>query len=269
MKLPSCTEEDRLRFSLLALFFAVALANATVCWGHPDLIAQIEALTARLAAQPDNVELLLKRGDLHRRHQDYAAAARDFDQAARIHPTHLMLDFYRGRLQQETGNSGAADRLFAGYLERRPGHAKAWKLRGEVNLSRGVPEQAAGYFKKAIELATSPSPDLYRLRVMALIAAGEPHWSKAMESVEKGLNRFGLEMTLLGLGTDISLASGQTNRANELIGRLPGKLMKLPQWTARNQLLTCFLKQSSFYCLQQARTFLGKRAQSFLRDYSS
>lgn len=258
-----------MRFSLLALFVAVALTNATVCWGHPDLIAQIEGLTARLEEQPNNIVLLLKRGDLHRRHQDYTAAAHDFERAARIDPAHLMLDFYRGRLQQETGNHAAADRLLARYLERRPGHAKAWKLRGEANLSLGVPEQAADYFKKAIELSTSPSPDLYRLRVMALIAGGEPHWSTAMESVGEGLSRFGLEMTLLGLGTDISLASGQTKRANELIGRLPKKLLNLPQWTARNQLLTCFLKQSNFYCLQQARAVLGGRAQAFLRDYSS
>ena len=258
-----------MRRRLLALIAVGALANASVCWGHPDLMAQVEVLTLRLKEQPDNVELLLKRGDLHRRHQDYTAAALDFDRVADIDPAHLMLDFYRGRLQQETGNPAAAEKLLARYLQRRPGHAKAWKLRGEANLSLRVPAGAAGYFNKAIELSTSPSPELYRLQVMALVAAGEPYWSTAMESVAEGLSRFRLEMTLLGLGTDISLASDEAKRASELIGRLPKRLLILPQWKARNQLLTCFLKQSGSHCLQRARAILAEHAKAFLLEYSS
>jgi len=243
------------------------LLGAPVCWGHPDLLVQIDALTAQLGETPDNVALLLKRGDLYRRHQDYEAAATDFDQVAALDPGDPSLDFYRARLEQDTGNPQAADQLFSRYLQLRPGHAKAWKLRGEAGLALGDPLRAAGYFEKAIILTPNPSPELFRLQAMALMAAGEPQWPAAMDSVDLGLERVTVEVTLLGLGTDLSLAQGQTDRADELMRELPGKLLELPQWAERVERLNCFYEEDAPVCLAVAKTLVREYAASFMDQY--
>ena len=246
---------------------AAMLLGAVAAWAHPDLVVQIDDLTVRLAASPDDTELLLKRGDLYRRHQDYTAAARDFDRAAEVSPGEPLLDFYRGRLQQETGHPEQADPLLARYLENHPEQASAWKLRGEVALSLNDPARSAAYFSEAISLSSAPSPDLYRLLVMAQVAAGGQYWPAAMQNVDQGLNRYGLEVTLLGLGTDIALASGQPERAAGWINALPPKLLTLPQWEARADLLDCFQLSPEPTCQAQAVSKLRQQTENFMRHF--
>lgn len=260
----------RCLFSVLvgsALVGASLLIGASAVWAHPDVVIQINALTEQLEQAPDNSELLLKRGDLYRRHQDYTAAASDFDRVAEIAPDDVLLNFYQGRLKQETGHPEQADVLLDRYLERSPDHAKAWKLHGEVKLSLDDSDQAAIYFNQAISLSSSPSPELYRLWVMALVSAGDNNWQDAMKGVDEGLELYGLEISLLGLGTDIALASGQSKRAKELINRLPPKLLALPQWKERLEMLNCLLDSPEPACQAIARKRLLQQSDIFMLNY--
>ena len=97
MTLPWCSEH------LLLTRFAGLLIGLTLLvppvWGHPELQAQIELLDIEVQQQPGNAELLIKRGDLYRREQDYAAAQTNFDAARELQPDNSRLDFFQGRLQ--------------------------------------------------------------------------------------------------------------------------------------------------------------------------
>jgi len=135
----------RHRLSVLAaLIWLSTLPVSGFC--HPDLVLQIEVLDAKIQAGEVNAELLIKRGDLYRRHQDYSAAAQDFEAARELSPDNTLIDFYQGRLQLENGHPAAAEHHLAFYLSSNNLHARAWMLRGEANIQLGKPEIAARYF---------------------------------------------------------------------------------------------------------------------------
>lgn len=250
-----------------ALFGALLVFISQIVWAHPDIVIQIEGLTEQLDKAPDNVELLLKRGDLYRRHQDYDAAKADFDRVLVISPGEPLLDFYRGRLQQETGYPERADILLQRYLEQFPDHAKAWKLHAEVKLSLSDPVLAGDFFQQAIELSDSPSPELYRLLIMSQIAAGESREAEAMSSADDALNAYGFDVSILGLGVDMALASGQVGRAKDLISQLPAGLMKLDQWNQRNVTLVCLEEGTFAACRTLAQERLREQSETFMESF--
>src|SRR5437899_764248 len=65
---------------------------------HGDLHLQIEEVTKRIMQEPRNGELYLKRGELHRAHQDWDAAQADYDQASSLNPNLTVVDLGRGKM---------------------------------------------------------------------------------------------------------------------------------------------------------------------------
>jgi tetratricopeptide (TPR) repeat protein len=251
-------EAKRLLCTRLASLLFVLLTLANPAWSHPDLEAQIEDLTAKLQQQPADPGLLAQRGDLYRRHADYIAATQDFATARAIRPEFPELDFYQGRLRLETGDAAAAEGLFTHYLASHPEHAGAWALRGQARLGLEQAEAAAEDYAQAIRRSTNPSPSLYRLQILALVAAGEEHWRAARQVVDAGLERFPREVSLLGLGTDIALAENFPVIATSYIETLPAALIELDRWQSRLELRRCLSEKlpgaeiSKPACLQEA-----------------
>jgi predicted Zn-dependent protease len=245
----------------------VLLALAPAARAHPDLLMQIEALDVEIEAQPGNADLLIRRGDLYRRHLDYPASARDFATARQADPSNTSLDFYEGRLLLDRGDAEDSEALLSRYLERHPKHALAWVLRGKANIRMQAPEAAAGYFAKAIEVSDRPSPELYRLNVLALVAAGDSKLTKARSVVDSGLQRFALEVTLLGLGTDIALAQNQPEAAQRYMNVLPQALRNLPQWQERLKLADCLATAETAdraACLGTAQDKMARQVEAIM-----
>jgi tetratricopeptide (TPR) repeat protein len=212
-------------------------------WGHTDLQVQIESLDARLLVTPNDADLLIKRGDLHRRHQDYSAAARDFSAARDLQPDYPLLDFYQGRLLLESGQVSEADRMLSQYLTSHPEHAAAWSLRAAARLDLGQPVKAAQDYGKAILHSGNPAPTLYYSQARALVEGGKELLGQARLVTDAGLAQFPGEVSLLGLGTDIALAEGLPGAAQQYLDRLPAKLLDLPQWRNRLLIKQCFADQ--------------------------
>lgn len=234
--------------------------------GHPDLVAQIELLDAKIQDDQVNAELLIKRGDLYRRHEDFSAAARDFEAARQLSPDNSLIDFYQGRMQLESGHPEAAEHHLDSYLSSNPVHSKAWMLRGEANIQLARASAAAECFDQAIQTAKSPSPGLYRLLILSQLAIGESAWDAAVDAVDSGLARFGAEVTLLGLGTDIALARNRPAAARRYLAQLPQALQSRPQWDARKRNADCMTSsdsQQQAQCFQSAREDLASQVQSF------
>jgi len=206
---------------------------------HPDLLLQIEGLTEQLERQPDNVELLLKRGDLQRRHESRVLARADFNRVREIQPDNTSIDWFEGRLEIEAGRPDEGVQFLNRFLLNNPGHAIALQNRAQGYLLLQRPLLAAQDFNAVIRASDRPAPSLFSANALALVEAGADHFSSAMRVVRKGLEQFPSEIRLTAIGVDISLAQSNTDMASKLIGQLPAPIQQLPQWQTRNALLDC------------------------------
>jgi tetratricopeptide (TPR) repeat protein len=228
----------RLPVQLAGLFLLLVLVSPAV-YSHADLLLQIEQLTEQLEQQPDNADLLLKRGNLQRRHGDWVSARADFRRVREIQPDNKTIDWFEGRLDVESGRAAEGVQYLDRFLLANPDHAIALQNRAQGQLLLGQPLLAAQDFATVIETSDKPAPSLYSANSFALIDAGGEHFSSAMKVVQSGLARFPSEINLTGIGVDLSLAQSDTDTADELMGQLPVAIQKLPQWQTREALMDC------------------------------
>lgn len=210
-----------------------------LAYSHTDIQLQIETLTRQLEGQPDKVEWLLKRGDLQRRHQNWDLARADFNRVREIQPDNATVDWFEGRLEVESGQPESGVRLLDRFLKTNPAHVIALQNRAQAHLLLGQPLLAAQDFGTVIRVADRPSPTLYNSHALALVLAGADHITDAMNVVQAGLDKFPADVTLAGIGTDISLALADTEMAARLIQGVSDPVLKLQQWQARIALLDC------------------------------
>jgi len=211
----------------------------TAVHAHPDLDLQIEQLTRQISGQPRQVELYLKRGDLFRRHRDWPGAARDFETVRELEPDNALIDWYEGRFKTEAGYWAEGDRLLSRFLGTQPAHTGAYQARAAARWGLGNAPAAAEDYARVISGSEHPGPGLYRSLVITQIASGEEFLDDAAVSVDAGLYKFPVEVSLLGLGADLALAGGNTRRVATYLAKLPPGLSGLPQWAFRQAMLSC------------------------------
>ena len=234
------TAGHRYRLSVRIAAFALLLVfTIPSVFAHTDLQLQIDALTAQLEDKPGDVDLLLKRGDLQRRHESPDLARADFNRVREIQPHNETVDWFEGRLEVELGQAATGVQYLDRFLRSNPGHKIALQNRAQGYLLLGQPVLAAQDFDTVIDLSENPAPSLFRAQALALVVSGEDHFPAAMDVVRKGLLRFPTEISLTGLGTDLSLARSDSVTAVKLMSQLPGSIQSLPQWQARKALLDC------------------------------
>jgi len=226
-------------FVWLAGFSLLIISVWPTARAHLDLLTQIEELTKQLEQQPDNVELLLKRGDLQRRHENLDIARADFKRVREIQPDNKTIDWFEGRLEVESGRPESGISYLDRYLDANPGQVIALQNRARAHLMLGQPLLAAQDFQTVIQVSDKPAPSLYSSNAQALVVAGRDYYPQAMTVVRAGLEKFPAEIMLTGIGTDISLARADTVAAAELINSLPDPILQLQQWQLRKALLVC------------------------------
>lgn len=242
MTLSWCFKAGWVRFPHLLIVLSMLAPPA---WSHPDLLLQIEELDLALASRPADADLLARRGDLYRQHEDYAAAARDLAAARGAQPDYPLLDLYEGMLLLDIRNPAGAEELFTLFLQDHPRLASAWILRARARLALGLAYQAAADYAQAILYADLPSPELYRDWALALVAAGDDHWNTARKVLDIGLERFPLDVSLLALVSDIALAENQPGEAESYIKRLSQPITRLPRWQSRIKTMNCLQTESA------------------------
>jgi predicted Zn-dependent protease len=213
--------------------FALLLGCAGSAVAHPDLATQSEHLDHALNAQPENAELLIRRGDIYRREGKFAAAEQDFAAARLLEPDNPELDFFQGRLLLDMGQPEQADELLSRWTSHHPDQPTAWLLRGDARMQMKQPLAAAEAYTQAIALSERPSPGVYLQQASALHLAGQAYWQQALAAVNSGLEKFPLEVSLLGLGMDIALESARPDLARSYFERVPIAVQALPQWQLR------------------------------------
>lgn len=213
--------------------------------------------------QPDNTELLLKRGDLHRRHGDWNAGKRDFEKVRELQPDHPRVDWFEGRLLVAAGEYRQGDVLLTRFLVNTPNHSGAHQIRAVAREHLDQPLKAADDYRAAINSSERPSPSLYRSLVLTYVSAGVGYTDAAISAVDEGLGLFPFEVSLLGLGTDLSLSRSDVQMAAEYMAGVQPGLLKLPQWKFRLALQSCIFGETD-----AAATQFGELLSSMPEDGS-
>lgn len=208
-------------------------------YAHADLQLQIEQLTEQISHEPNNTQLLLKRGDLYRRHGDWDAGRSDFEKVRRLQPDHPVIDWFDGRLFVASGQYREGDILLTRYLLSSPDHSGAYRMRAVARGNLHQPLLAAADYQSAINHSKRPSPSLFRALVLSYVKGGTEYADAALSATDEGLSRFPNEVSLLGLGVDLSLSQSDLKAISKYLADVPPGLMNLPQWQFRDALLTC------------------------------
>lgn len=181
-----------------------------------------DALTDEIARAPE-ADLYVRRGELHRHHQEWDKADADLAAAARLEPKRAIINLLRARVQQEAGSPENALVYLARYLEVAPSDPEGHFLRAEIAASTGNHEVAASHYGEGIRLSASPRADHY-LRHAQLLA--HTNGAAALATLEKGLARVGPSLALLEQAIALELAAGDTSAA---LRRIDTALQQVPR----------------------------------------
>jgi tetratricopeptide (TPR) repeat protein len=227
-----------LRFQTCLVVLLLALIASPV-YGHTDLELQIEALNEQIELEGTQADLLLKRANLYRRHEDWDKAAFDFITVRGLDPAQPEVDWIEGLYMVDTDQWQEADELISRFIDSNKSHAAAHHVRGRARWKLGRFSDASDDYQSAINLSPRPSPSLYRSHIISELSAGPESYASATASVQAGLNHFPREISLLGLAVDLALVQSDGQAALNTMMRLPGRLQELMQWKFRRAAWQC------------------------------
>src|SRR5687767_7349276 len=148
-------------FRALIIAIAAALVLPSRVAAHGDLHEQIRAVTEQIAKNPKNSELYLKRGELHRAHQEWDPAQADYDQALALDPGLSVIDFTRGRMFLEANWPHSAKFCLDRFLRKHTNHVEGFTARARALVKLEKPLEAARDYTTAIRYAPAGRPELY------------------------------------------------------------------------------------------------------------
>lgn len=236
---------QRWLFVQLAGLVLLCLLVCPVVYAHSDLEVQIDEISRQLVLSPDDPELLLRRGDLQRRHENWDLARADYSKVREVQPDNSSVDWFEGRMEVEAGRPQVGVELLNRYLLSQPQQVIALQNRaqGYLLLDQGL--LAARDYQTVIQVSDNPAPTLFSANALAFAAAGVDYFPDAMIVAQQGLAKFPGEMSLTEIATDLSLAQADTDRANLLLSELPESIQQLPQWQFRIALSDCLAGNAS------------------------
>lgn len=221
--------------------FAVALVVTALSWslasGHAELQVVIDELDRRIAADPGNAGLYLRRGEMHRLHRDWSAALADYERAARLDPSLHEVDLFRGRMHLDAEQPREALAALVRFLAARPGDVRGLIHRAEARVRLGDASGGAGDYTAAIEAllreGRSPTPEMFVERSRALVAAGLEHGEAALRGLEEGIRALGSPISLELEALELELALGRTEAAVARVERLAAAASAPEPWILR------------------------------------
>ena len=200
---------------------------------HSELQEQIDAVTEELKREPDSAERHLRRGELHREHEDWKAAAADYDRAAELAPGLNVVMLARGRMLLQSGQHEASLQALDLFLAKEPEHAEALVARARALRKLGRPFEAAEDFDKAIARLEKPEPDYYVERALALVEAGPQYRAEAVKALDAGTARLGSVPALELFALELETAAGRHDAALARVDRLAAKAQRKETWLTR------------------------------------
>ena len=205
------------RFSAGILWLAAILLFPIQLPGHADIHERIKAVSEQIEKQPNDAELYIKRGELHRMHRDWKAALADYQRAVERDPHLDQVKFVRGRMQFEAGRWTAAKTDLDQFLALQPNHREGLLVRARVLAALGKRLEAVKDYTQAIAMLAHPTPEYYLERAKTLEAEGDEYIEWALRGLDEGIAKLGPLVTLQFRAIDLEL---KRRRYDEALARL-------------------------------------------------
>ncbi len=200
------------------------------CWlpqlsrAHGITTQQLKQLTAQIQRAPNNADLYLRRGEVHRQLGNAKAALEDFDTVQKLAPERLEVDLYRARLYLDANVPARAQLVLNRYLKLRPNHTEAVLLRAQTNAQLGERALAIRDYTTALTRLTQPKPELFLARAQLQI---ETHQlDAAINGLDEGVAKLGSLVTLQLLAIEVE---GKRKRWDAALTRLDGLAAQSPR----------------------------------------
>ncbi len=203
---------------------------------HGELGDRIARVTRRIAEDPGDAVLYLRRGGLHALHRDWAAAEADYRRAAELAPGPGAADLALGTMFLEADRPGEALHALDRFLVVQPAHAGGLAARARALRRLGRPLDAAADYTSAIEAQPAgpkPPPELYLERADALAAAGDDWIDEALCGLDEGLARLGHPVSLELRAIELEVGAGRFDEALRRIDRAGAGSERRETWLAR------------------------------------
>ena len=198
---------------------------------HGDIEMRIATLSRKISAATNDVTLYLARGDLHREHQDWAAAAADYDQAAKIQPDLVAVDLCRGRLLAAMDRLAEAEAKFSKVIVQAPQEGEAFIGRARVLLKLNRRSDAISDYRKGLDKISKPQPEYYLELADTFVV--EQRSIDALHSLDEGINRLGPIILLHEKALQLELAENDLEAALHRVDQILQVAARKENWLVR------------------------------------
>lgn len=193
----------------------------------------IVALTAELARNPGDFELLLHRGERYRSHGDLASARLDFQAALSnnpaCHPARLRLAL----VARDQDKLPEALQLLDQTLVTEPTNLLARVARADVLIRSGRPGDAIPEYDRILADSPQPRPDLFLSRSRTILAQDTNAWARALAGIEDGIRRLGPVPSLQLHALELEERGGRVEAALARIDAIMEGMERRERWLAR------------------------------------
>lgn len=200
---------------------------------HGDLHIQIQEVTRQIEKEPRNAELYLKRGELHRAHQEWDAAQADYDYVSTLNAKLTVVDLARGRMFLEANWPISAKVALDRFLAVHTNHVEGLTARARTLVKLDQRLAAARDYTSAINHSTEPRPELYLERAQALTTEGGAHWDAAIKGLDEGIKKLGPLVTLQLYAIDVEIKQKRFDAALNRLERVAAQSPRKETWLAR------------------------------------
>jgi tetratricopeptide (TPR) repeat protein len=198
---------------------------------HQNLDVRLATLTAEIARATNNAALYLQRGELHREHLDWPAAAADYDRAALLDAKLSAVDLCRARMLADSARLPEARAQFDRYLARCPDDGRAYVERARLLVRLKLRPAAMADFTRALLLLSEPQPDVFLERAQALLA--DARVDGALRSLDEGVKQLGPVVTLQVVALELELKQKQFDAALAQLDTIMAQAARKENWLAR------------------------------------
>lgn len=216
------------------LLAAVAIGNPSAS-GHGDLHEAIEGVTRIIEDSPPEASLFLRRAELHRLHEDWVEAEKDYRRALELEPEHggASLGFARLRLAQHREED--ALQWLDRFISAHPDDPEGRLLRARVLDRRGKWNRAEADLEAAVASSTEP----HYVSALAEMLVSHGHPDEAVRALDKASRAHGFPPSLEQKALELEEGAGRTEAALQRLDRLIARESRSDIWLARKaRLLT-------------------------------
>lgn len=221
------------KVALYLILLACAFLMPTMVRAHGDVHEQILKITEKIKLEPDNAQLHLRRGELHRIHMDWDTAEADYTRAAQLDPSMDGVELARGTMLLEAGRPQEAKDALDGFLKHNPDHIRGLVVRARALTAVDRNLDAERDYTRAISKMRRPLPEYYFERAKALAAEDEEHVDRALAGLDEGIKKLGPVVTLQLCAIDLELTVGRHDAALARLDAIMKQSARKERWLLR------------------------------------